>query len=197
MATTALSTLIPLVRVRKCPDNLVLQELRNAHREFCDRTEIWEEDLTTIDSVADQAEYALTSVHAGAYIKRVTLVTVDDADLYEAQWSVSNDNTLTLEAVPTEDDLEIVVKVIYLPSESLADGQDWIVERFGLPIAKGAEARLKEDPISNESPVPWFDQIGATVADGKFMDGVASAKADKMQYRKSGPLSPIYPDFYL
>jgi len=197
MATTALSTLIPLVRIRKCPENLVLQELRNAHRQFLDETEVWEEYLTDIDSIEGEADYQLTAVHTGVYIKRVKLVKVDDVELAEYQWSLSDDDVLTLKAAPLEDDITISVKVIYLPIETLANGEDWIIKRFGLPIAKCAEARLKEDPVSAEQPVPWFNPLGAAIADEKYQAGVVSAKADKMQDRKSGQFLAEHSTFYL
>lgn len=197
MATTALSTLIPLVRVRRCPDNLILQELRNANRAFCNDTEIWREDLATITTVADQKEYTLTPAHTNTFIKRVTLVNVDAADLYEYEWSVSGDNVLTLEAAPIESGLDIIVSVVYVPTEASTTTQDWIADRYGMAIAKGAEARLKEDPISETDPVPWFDRMGADRAQDKYDDGVANAKSELLQGRQSGDVPVEYPGFFL
>jgi hypothetical protein len=44
--STALSTLLPLMYIPKCPEPLRLQALRNACRQFCRDTEWWREEVT-------------------------------------------------------------------------------------------------------------------------------------------------------
>ena len=197
MANVLLSTLIPLMRLRRCPDNLMLQELRNTHRKFCLDTEIWAEDLPDILTVTDQVDYQLTAVHAKTYIRRVMEVHIDTAFQYLYQWSVSNDKVLTLDSAPTEDGLIIKVKVIYIPTQLNENAIDWIAEEYGMAIAKGAEARLKEDPVSNEDPVPWYDAPGAVTAQGKYDDGMVEAKANRLEQRQSASMQVFQPPFYL
>ena len=43
---TALSTLLPLIHIPRCPEPLKLQALRNACRQFCRESEWWEEEVT-------------------------------------------------------------------------------------------------------------------------------------------------------
>jgi hypothetical protein len=197
MPNVLLSTLLPLMRLRRCEDNLMLQELRNAHRQFCMDTEIWEESLVDIDSVEDQVDYDLTAVYADTYIHRVVEVYIDTAFQYLYQWSVSNDMVLTLDAAPTTVGSKIKVKVIYLPTFTNVNAIDWIAQEYGMAIAKGAEARLKEDPVSNEHPVPWFDASGAAIADGKYNDGVVRAKANRLEARQSASMQVQLQQFFL
>jgi len=197
MANVLLSTLLPLMRLRRCPENLMLQELRNAHRQFCIDTEIWQEALPDIDSVEDQVDYQLTAVPGDTYIHRVVEVYIDTAYQYEYQWSVSNDMILTLDSAPVEEDTPIKVKVVYIPTFTNINAINWLSQEYGMAIAKGAEARLKEDPVSAEDPVPWFDPSGALTAQVKYDDGVVSAKANRLEKRQSANMQAHLPSFYL
>ena len=196
MANVLLSTLLPLMRLRSCPDNTMLQELRIAHRKFCYETEVWEEYLADILSVEDQVDYDLTSAHVNTFIRRVTEVYIGDVLQEETLWSLSNAKVLTLDAAPHDEDTVIKVRVIYIPTELNINAIDWISEEYGMAIAKGAEARLKEDPVSNEHPVPWYDAPGAITADQKFSDGVVAAKANRLENRQSGHMAAFIPSFY-
>lgn len=196
MATTELSTLLPLVRVRRCPSAVILQALRLSCKQFCFDTEIWEESLTKIASVKDQEEYTLTVEYDDVIILRVTEVKLDESTLLQSLWSVAPGQVLTLDPAPTADDEDIDVKVVYQPTPVCTEVVDWLVSRYGEAIAAGAESRLKRDPENSNDPVPWFDPTSAAIAEGKYQDGVASAKADKLVAMQSGEVAVQNMDFY-
>jgi hypothetical protein len=104
---------------------------------------------------------------------------------------------LTLDSAPIEADTPIKVKVIYIPTFTNPNAIDWIAQEYGFAIAKGAEARLKEDPVSNEHPAPWYDPSGAGVAMNKYNDGKVSAKANRLEKRQSANMQARLPSFYL
>jgi hypothetical protein len=186
MATTALSTLLPLMSVSHCPSPVQLQALRLAFRRFCDDTGVWTEDLTTFDTVADQAAYTLTAGYSNVVIRRVTKVTVDDADQLEDAWSLSPAGVLTFDTAPTVAGLDVVVTVVYSPETDCTLAVDWLVARWGWVIAAGAEAHLKSDPGRANDPNPWADTASAAVAEERYRSGVFEAKMEMYTARQSG-----------
>jgi hypothetical protein len=62
MAITAYTDVLPVMRTRlpDCSDNLILQALWEAGREFCVETEAYIQALTAINAVADRKEYTLS-----------------------------------------------------------------------------------------------------------------------------------------
>jgi heat shock protein HslJ len=74
---TAYSSLLPymVTELPMCPDNLISQVLAKTGREFCRRTEAWQEDLDIIAGVEYQQEYTLTHSYS-AYVHRLLWVKV-------------------------------------------------------------------------------------------------------------------------
>jgi len=197
MATTALSTLLPLMSVPRCAEAIQLRALRLACRRFCDDTGAWTEDLTSFVTVADQADYTLSPDYDDVAIRRVTNVELDEADLGEDQWSLSPGGVLTFDSAPDEADLAVVVTVVYVPQSVCTLVVDWLLSRWAVPIAAGAEAHLKRDPGKTDDPVPWFDLTSAAIAEQRYRDGVGEAKLEVFSARQSGHVGIEQRDFYL
>lgn len=196
MATTALSTLLPLVQLPRCPQNIVLQALRRALRQFCMDTEVWRDELTQFASVADQADYDLTPEEDDVSIHRVILVELDEEELSEAYWSYAPDGTLTIDPKPTTAGT-LDVSVVYMPLLDCAEAADWLVSRWGEAIAAKAAGDLKIDPQSATDPVPWHDPTGAALMFSRYNDGVADAKKSLLVGGRSGEVAVTLSPFYL
>jgi len=186
MATTALSTLLPLMSLPHCLEPIQLQALRLACRRFCDDTGVWTEDLTSFVTVASQAAYTLTPGYSNVVIRRVTNVEVDGGNWLEDRWSVSPAGVLTFDPAPTVGDLDVVVTVVYAPEPDCTLVVDWLASRWGWVIAAGAEAHLKRDPGRANDPVPWSDPTSAAVAEQRYQEGVGEAKMEVFTARQSG-----------
>jgi len=197
MATTALSTLLPLMSVPRCAEAIQLRALRLACRRFCDDTGAWTEDLTSFVTVADQAGYTLSLDYSNVVIRRLTNVEMDEVDLLEDRWSLSSGGVLTFDPAPNEDDLAVIVTVVYVPQPACTVVVDWLLSRWAEPIAAGAEAHLKCDPDKADDSVPWFDLNSAAIAEQRYQNGVAEAKLEAFSARQSGHVGIEHRSFYL
>lgn len=189
MANTQLSTLIPLVRVAGCPTNLMLQAIRQSCKQFLLDTEIWEETLADINTVADQADYTLTPAYsANARFIRITKITINDSKraIPECNWSLAKDNTLTFDPEPTVDDDLLKVTVVYTSTDLCAEVIDWILADYSQVISAGAEIELKSNPVDARNPVRWYDPNGFQMALAEYDRGVGRAKMGKLTQGKSG-----------
>jgi hypothetical protein len=76
LATTALSELLPLIRqhVPGCPNPLIVQELRMASIEFCERTKMWREEFAV---TFDAQDHEITPFNY-AVIHEFEVATFDD-----------------------------------------------------------------------------------------------------------------------
>ncbi len=172
----SLSTLLPLMQLPRCPDNTMLAALRTSCRQFCRDTEIWREILDEAVTVADQSEYTLDFGYDDALLIRVTGVEIDSVPQHG--WTVTTAGVLTLANAPIEDDLEMSVYVVLMPTLFCSEVAEELVTRWGGTIAAGAAAQLKADPGSRTDPVPWYDPSGAGLKQMTYETGVGEAKAE-------------------
>jgi hypothetical protein len=178
--STALSTLLPLMYIPKCPEPLRLQALRNACRQFCRDTEWWREEVT------DDQTNPLNNDYPNTQIIRTQWVKVDDSVQNECKWSVDNDGVLTFDpALPATADV-IKTKIILMPTITAASVDSHLVSRFGEAIAAGAEFNLKVHMGSEQDPTPWYDPKGAALARERYLDGVGEAKMEVYSEMQSG-----------
>jgi len=197
MATTALSTLQPLMTLPRCPDAVQFRALRRACHRFCRLTEIWREDLAAILTVADQEDYICSVAYTDTFFLRAYKVTVDSVEKCEDDWSFSTAGVLSLDPAPVTADKDIIVSVVYIPSTECTDVVDWLVTRWGPGIAAGAEAELKADPGGGRQPVPWYNPESAALAASVFSQHVGEAKAELLNERRSGYVGVNQQRFYL
>jgi hypothetical protein len=178
--STALSTLLPLIHIPRCPDSLQLQALRNACRQFCRDTEWWREEVT------DDQTNPLNNGYADTQIIRTQWVKVDDNLKHEAHWTVSNAGILTFDPALSATADVIKAKVVLMPTITATSADDFLVSRFGQAIAAGAKFNLKSDKGSERDPTPWYDPSGAALAREEYRDGVELAKMEVYSEMQSG-----------
>lgn len=184
-----------------CPTKIIRQDIVNACREFCRRTELWNQDLTAISIVADQAEYPLTLTGADIVSgNRATIVgNADplspvseealDADERETEyWRTRTGGQAEITRFYVTSDYNI--RLVYIPDFALASGLNVNVHTMPLEtatsvplflyneykevIANGAKARLKL-----RLDMPWTDlALGAGLYD-LFEQGVFLGRQKK------------------
>ena len=162
------------------PDEILKQQLRIAARDFLIETEIWQEDLTAFDTVANQEDYTLTWSH-NADILRVRGVTVDDSP-----WTYSfsaDQETLSLDPVPATSGNDVVVSVTFEPYESNTELPSALLRRWGFGIAEECKWILK-----SMAKVPWSDPQGAKIAYERYREYTCQAKRESLTQRESGTI---------
>ena len=182
--STALSTLLPLIHIPRCPEPLRYQALRNACRQFCRETEWWRAELASFNTVVGTAGYALTNPTAKTLFLRIYELKRDDLPLNERYWSFDG-TTLTFDPTPTKV-AAIAASVVFVPTILCDEVADSLVTRFGEVIAAGAIFNLKSDKGSEVDPTPWFDPGGAAIARQVFQDGIGTARLEVYSSRQSG-----------
>jgi hypothetical protein len=181
---TALSTLLPLINIPRCPHTRQVHALRNAARKFCRDTEVWRENIPEFDTVPDQADYVLDPGAGNAFI-RVYIVKRDGMGLSECLWAMSGDNTLILKPAPKAVH-KIVATAVLMPHILTSTLPDVLVGRWGEYIIAGAMFELKADKGSEADPLPWFDPSGAVIARERYYEGVGAAKMEVFSRMQSG-----------
>lgn len=181
----ALSTLYPQLvpELNQCPLPIITQALIQAARDLCRASSIWEEDLTAIASVADQADYTLVSDYAAAVIHQVMQVDVGDLE----EWSYSVDlrtGVLTLDPAPGQAGDDIVATVVYQPLGAITELPDYVMSRYGQALVYRVLSRLKSRRNS-----PWVDMDGSRYYDMMYLDEVADALADEIIDGSDGTLT--------
>lgn len=201
MATVDVNTLLPHVSpfIGRCPPNTQLYALRQAARQFLIDTEMLEETLADIASVADQKEYTLTSEYVSMGFKRVVAVYYHQdgaeydktGEVLPCDYSYDGNITLTMDPAPEQTDYDIQVTVIYEPTMSCVLYPDYIISRYGINIAAGALSFLRSDPIDPNEPAPWYSPEGARMAKDRYDDGVGDAKRLVVSKNQSGRVDAV------
>lgn len=176
MANVALSTLLPLINLPRCPENLILQALREASRRFLTESEVWRENIS-FTTVTGQTSYTLTNSYSSlAFIRRVVSVQVGTA---LKGWTFARPTTLTFSSAPLGS-VSGTAFVVFVPVTVHSELPDWIIDVWGEAIAHCAAFLLKSDVGSKTDPHPWADIEGATTEKGKFDVFVQEARLDVM-----------------
>ena len=171
-----LPLIIPVVN--GAPEPFIKQILRLAAAEFCLDTHVWKEDLAPINSVEDQAEYALDHDY-NASILRVRAVTLNDI-----RWQFALNpsmDAITINPSPNNDDDPIVVSVTFLPWESNDVYPDWIIQRHSRALAAATVARL-----AAMSGRPWFNPNVFNEAAREYRRLVGEAKMENQRGGAAG-----------
>ena len=182
MANIALSTLLPLISLPRCPENTILQALREASRIFLTETEIWREEIS-FTTVTDQTNYTLTNSYSAiAFVWRIVSVEVEtETD----DWTFDRPTSLTFSSAPNGG-IASTALAVFVPTTLHAELPDWIINIWGIAIAHGATYLLKAKSGSNTDPLPWSDLNGAAIERNYFYSGINSAKLEVFSKRKSG-----------
>lgn len=177
-----LFSLSPLVEpyLKACPLEIIKQQLSMALWDWCRQTHSWKQELAAIASVEDQADYQMV-VSYNAIILVVRGVTTDGDDVIVSE--VSETEILTLETIPSEDDLDIVPTVTLGASETCDAVPAWLLNRWGRAIADGALEFLLA--MKNK---PWGDPQMASYYANKYRRSILEAKNEGTRKRKAGSI---------
>ena len=158
-----------------CTVAMVNKNLREAAREFCDRTGLWRQSLTAIDTVAAQATYALATP-TDSQLVRISEITVNSLLLWRlsrrerADWSElcpkydldeppfvlsAGLTTITLDRdeIPTASVVGgLVVEATLTPTPTAATLPDFLLSKYSEAIRYGTLSRLMK------MKKPWGDR---------------------------------------
>lgn len=151
-----------IVDLPSCPDKVILQQLRQTGRDFLARTEIWTEDLDSINVVANTADYDL-SVGDNAYILRIKKAEYLGGTLAPDDFYFLNNKTFRFVTTPVASKTDALdITVILSPLLNSEIIPIWILERYAEPIMAGAKRNLlvmPNKPWSNPDLGNYFDEI--------------------------------------
>jgi hypothetical protein len=192
---TLLNALEPLARpyIKNCPKALVLNEMRRAAREFCEKSQAWR-SVAYIGFGATVATAAI-SLPAGQTLVGVVKMTkqgatkpldyTQDPDSLSAvpgepsAWSSKNIGTVQVGRVPTET-LIYVTEIAVKPSLDGTELPDDVAEAWGEGIADGAVYNL----LMMEG-TEWYNPDRASFHKGRFDNKVTDARIKKATGFKS------------
>lgn len=193
MTTTNWESYLPEVNpeVPACPHPIMVNAVRNAAIEFCEKTLIWREDLDAITILTDKRGYDLdpptdtvivVPIYVavdGEIIRPASVDQLDDVSLYQRVLKTSRTYDMISASrlqLGWEPDADLTsgleVRAALRPSSS-ADGADTtIYEEWHEDIAAGAKARLMMMPNKN-----WTNPQLAMYYQNMFDAGIGEAKA--------------------
>lgn len=152
---------------RSCPPGPALVALRRAMRTFCERTELWQEELDPIDLVADQADYTLAYKWLASIVRvlEVRLLSTEEVSagseghIVALQfYEFTPPETLTLndqikpQAAVTDG---MVVKVVLVPKWRVPEVPEWFIDQWAEPLCARAVWDLK-----GQASEAWYDPNG-------------------------------------
>lgn len=195
MSTTAFSEFLPevMLYVPDCPQIVIINAIRNAAIEFCERSHIWQEDLSGIDVVADQGTYTVT-LPVGSTLVGISTVWFDGrllipcgADqltrLYRltdwrdlkgapAYYTRLLSSEIRLVPAPPNSEVGVLgIRAVLAPTRAAAGIETEIYDDYLEAIAAGARARLH-----GMVGQPFYDPNLAMMCRRDFLNGVGEAK---------------------
>jgi len=154
------------------PDGAMLVQLRQAAREFCERTDIWAVELDPIDLVAEQAQYTLVWSTPCEIVKVVSIEFDPSTTELTDGFSFIMPETIELSEsnTPTADDTDgLIVNVVMKPSLLSAELPP-VLASWGEYIVAKAIYDLKIQPDK-----PWTDLAGAPAHLSQWTSGLNRA----------------------
>lgn len=208
MATLAFSTFLKdvLPIVKGCPQPMVIDALRDAARELCERAPIWRDEVDSIMYVAGVAEYDLSApdnteivqvveVYQNGYgpLQQITEQALSAAD---PRWKERTSNQPTYYIHPAIDVLRIVsipsvsattplvIKGWLQPSLSATEMDSKVLTKWRDHIVYGAKARLLA-----LTEVSWSNPAMASYYAVSFETSKAKAAGYALSQSAGGTLS--------
>ncbi len=164
--------LLPYVlpEVDKCPKAQIINEIRRASIDFCQRSQIWQEELDQLFFLAGFATAEMDPPRETRICEVMSLRTLNNEYLTAGEHFKATTGTVFLSVTPTVDTKMIATAALKptLTSTGLDEG---IMEDWGYVIAYGAIASLKAMRGRE-----WEDIPGAQIKNELFEEGVTSAK---------------------
>ena len=188
---TLLPEIIPMVP--GCPDTLIENNIRSAVIELCEKTGVYQAELSPISTVAGTYEYTLAAP-ANTVVHKVMWVVHDGKDLEPIStglleqrlpnWRDSDNrgtpeyfikdgqNSLWLVPVPEASQSNSTIARVQLkPTHTSTEADDYIINDCHDAIVNGALFRLLRLPSKD-----WTDYSGAQVYGSLFNEGLVAAE---------------------
>lgn len=187
MATTDIFTaLLPFItpHLKGCPDSIQRQAIRMVGREFCRDTHRWREQLATISTVADQADYTLTSTFSNVMISDIAEIEREGYPMDADDYTLSEDGaTLTLDPAPTVDDHELDVIVVILPLLACSAYESTFINKYSEGLISGTLYKL-----FSQEDTAWYNPSRAKEELVVYEKTVNDARIENIRKRKGGDL---------
>lgn len=203
LALVRYDMLLPSFRMSGCPDSEIKTQLREAGYDFFRRSECWLYTIPSIDIVANQKAYTL-STGLSAQIRRIHAVRINDANNIAAgNKGVAQDLTridfvppdaLTLPDAPLSsvtDGLEVDVKLC--PYRFSDEIPAVLLDLWSDGIIAGTLARLYDYPKN----CPWSNSQKAQEQKDIFSAAINQATVDSDKGYRNVELVSSTPDFLL
>lgn len=198
--STAITSWLPRIQpqVPGCPNPVIKKYLIDVLRDFCEETQLWENnELTAISLVADQADYALSSLSGDIVAidsAEIDEVPIKPITLFELNSQFHNWRHTTtrrpLNYLQTASSSNITL--VYTPSEALTDGlvvwvslkpletattvEDFLWKEYRDAIANGTVGMLKM-----VDGMPWSDMQSGMIKYATYEAVRDTAKAKKIR----------------
>ncbi|MBI9113173.1 hypothetical protein [Maridesulfovibrio ferrireducens] len=173
MANADWKILMPYVlpEVDKCPKVQIVNEIRRAAIVFCQRTQVWREELDPLFFPAGIVSAELEPPRGARVCEIITVTNLNGgvALIPEVQFSSTSD-TIDLIGIPTFD-TQLSVLAALKPTLLSTGIPEGLMEDWGQYLAYGAVASLKAMRGRE-----WEDLPGAQIKNELFEDGITSAK---------------------
>ena len=172
-----------------CPSALARKHLLEAIRDWCEKTEIWVDDLPTVRSEAGRSDYVLNVDRhqevirldhdtlnigdveypiIGSHVARAEMRT-RSRGLERFAWT-NNLDDIHVWPAPSVSGLPIVLTAVLRPSEAATEIAREAVGRHADGVCAGAIFRLQSMPKKE-----WTDMDSATINNAKFEEAVQRA----------------------
>lgn len=172
MATALWKTLLPYVlpEVISCPKAQIVNEIRRAAIDFCQRSQIWREDLDYLFFPAGVATADLDPPQDSRVCEVVSVSLLDGSTLEVGTHFTATTSVVSMR-IMLDVDTKLIPTVALKPTLAAPGIPEELMEDWGYVIAYGAIASLKAMRGRE-----WEDIPGAQIKNELFEDGIASAK---------------------
>lgn len=183
-----------------CPEDVALNALRHALREFCERTHAWQEEIDPIALSAGVRAYPIDPPPGAELVVvmrarydaiQIPIYTPIDMDDQFPLWKtivggvvvavVVEKSSVSVYPTPAENDARTLNLRAALRPSMNADTVPDELDRWREGIASGALARLKI-----VGGVPWSDREGAPVYRARFINSIYDARGTVLSGSSSG-----------
>jgi hypothetical protein len=186
-----------VIDLPECPDPVVINEVRNAVIELCDRGLVWREDVDPLTLIPGEAVYDVDTPSQARVATIIDVVSENSRKIYpvdqeqlirfDPQWRVREGDvssyfqpdpeTIRFVRVPSEKEV-VYINAAFTPTRSGSVVPAYIYEQYLEVIKYGAWMRLMAMPSKT-----WSNPQMAMTYGKLFSAGVLSARAEATKGR--------------
>ena len=155
--------------VKGCPAPIAVQAIRDAAREWCERTWVWQE-VVPYETVEDSREVLISVPSDSRLVSVLYLIDEGQKKSPDGYTIRANSNPVETEDEQTET-AEMEARVVLKPSEAATECSDFLYNGYAEEIGWGAKARLLYNPSK-----PWGNMDMAGLNFQMFRKAIAQEK---------------------